>query len=261
MKVRIISALIAILVAIPFVYFGGNIFALGMGVVAIQGFREVLALNKTHGKIPFVPSFIALLSMLLIVYTDYIGIALSSDLKTILLFCFIGLLIPTVIYKNNKYSMQDAFNLIGMVLFLGFAFSSFVNIRAQGLNIFLYLVSIPIFTDTFAYFVGRKIGKHKMGVISPNKSWEGFISGLVFGTILPCIFYKFVIGSLSIKLIIMTTILSCLGQLGDLVFSKLKRENDIKDYSNIMPGHGGALDRLDSTITIFMAYLLLSTLL
>lgn len=62
-------------------------------------------------------------------------------------------------------------------------------------------------------------------------------------------------------IILITFILTIMDQLGDLIFSKLKRENNIKDYSNIMPGHGGALDRLDSTLVIFLTYVVLSLIL
>ena len=81
------------------------------------------------------------------------------------------------------------------------------------------------------------------------------------GTIIPSIFYAFVVHNINIKIIIGTAILSTFGQIGDLFFSKIKRENAIKDFSKIMPGHGGILDRLDSTIIIFMAYLLLEGIL
>ena len=82
--------------------------------------------------------------------------------------------------------------------------------------------------------------------ISPNKSWEGAIAGLIGGSIVAIIVYTNLIGEFSIKLVFVTMILSMVGQLGDLVYSKIKRENDIKDFSNLMPGHGGILDRIDS---------------
>lgn len=113
-----------------------------------------------------------------------------------------------------------------------------------------------------AYFLGIRFGKHKMcPKISPKKSWEGAAAGLVFGTIIPCVVYFVIMHSFSFKIVLGTMILSTIGQFGDLIFSKIKRENGIKDFSNIMPGHGGALDRLDSTIVIFMTYILLSGLL
>ena len=93
--------------------------------------------------------------------------------------------------------------------------------------------------------------------ISPNKTWEGSIGGLICGSLVGAIIYKLFFGKITIKIIIITIILSIIGQIGDLVMSKIKRENEIKDFSNIMPGHGGILDRLDSSIFVFIAYMFL----
>ena len=96
--------------------------------------------------------------------------------------------------------------------------------------------------------------------ISPNKTWEGSIGGLLAGSLISLIFYNFLISSIDIKLVIITIILSIVGQIGDLIMSKIKRENGIKDFSNILPGHGGILDRLDSSIFVVLAYALMMSL-
>lgn len=115
-------------------------------------------------------------------------------------------------------------------------------------------------TDTFAMVIGCLIGKHKLiPDVSPKKSVEGSVAGSVVGTIIASIYYYNIItNNINIfVLIIMTLFLSVLGQLGDLFFSKIKRENGIKDFSNIMPGHGGILDRFDSLTFILYGYIII----
>ena len=118
--------------------------------------------------------------------------------------------------------------------------------------IFMTLIVIMI-CDTFAYFVGRKIGKRKLyPVVSPNKSVEGGLGGLV-GSVVAILFVKFtflpILGFIDAVLI--GLLLGVMGQLGDLFESLLKRACQVKDSGNIIPGHGGMLDRLDSLLFAF----------
>ncbi|MDR1805239.1 MAG: phosphatidate cytidylyltransferase [Clostridium sp.] len=116
-------------------------------------------------------------------------------------------------------------------------------------------------TDIFAYLVGKATGgKHKMSPnVSPNKSWEGAIGGVVITALLNgalwFLFSKFEwFGGFEPPLyfvLLLSPVLSVLGILGDLTFSAIKRQSDIKDFGNLIPGHGGALDRFDSYLFVF----------
>lgn len=263
MKTRVISAIIAIIIAVPFVYFGGLLYAFGIGIISLLAIKEIFDLKKSHQPIPFWPTLLGIVGYFLIIYTNFNGENFKYGSTYMhIIFTIFALLIPTLLYKKDKYTTSDALYLIGSIIFLGFAFNSFILVREEGLLTFIYLVLIPIITDTAAMITGSKIGKHKMcPTISPKKTWEGTIGGLILGTIIPCVFYLIFIPGFSWKIIMVTFILSIIGQVGDLIFSKIKRENDIKDFSNLMPGHGGALDRLDSTIAIFMTYIFISFIL
>lgn len=106
--------------------------------------------------------------------------------------------------------------------------------------------------DAFAYLVGSRFGKHKMTPqVSPKKSWEGFFAGLIFSMLFWCLFPLIPGVSMSIvQALIFGAICGCLGVIGDLVESRIKRNSGFKDSGTIMPGHGGLLDRCDSQFLV-----------
>ena len=116
---------------------------------------------------------------------------------------------------------------------------------------YLLLLAIATFgSDTGAYFTGMAIGKHKsIPRLSPKKTIEGSIGGIILGSVLGLIFAYFT-GILAKHWIIVPAVIvmTLTGQIGDLIFSAIKRYFEVKDYSKLLPGHGGILDRFDSVI-------------
>lgn len=259
MKTRIISAIVALLIFIPIFIKGGMLFDVAVFVLAVLGLKEFLEVKKSKKEMPFFIEFISYISLGLIIFFNSSNNYLLSVDYRMVAGLFLTFLIPTVLYHDRSlYSINDAFYLIGGVFFLGFSFSLFTLLRNEGMEILLYLLLISIFTDTFAYFVGMLIGKNKLlEDISPKKTIEGMIGGTVLSVIIASNFYYTVIdSSLPLYIIIfMTTFLSIIGQFGDLVFSAIKRYYGKKDFSNIMPGHGGILDRLDSIVFVALGFM------
>ena len=132
------------------------------------------------------------------------------------------------------------------------------------LILLLYILIVTIGTDIFAYFTGYFIGKHKLcEKISPKKTIEGAVGGSMIGTVIATTFYLFVISS-NINIFLLggiTLLLTIIGQIGDLFFSSIKRYYEVKDFSKLIPGHGGVLDRLDSIIFVVLTYILFMNIL
>lgn len=263
MKKRVISAIIAIAIVIPLFIVGGILFKVGAAILAGMAYIETLSLKESHK--PY-PGFIKVLGFLCL------EMLVLSNLDAAYLFFIISIMvlvltIPTIFDKKDSYTTKEAIHLIGSIILLGIVFNLIIMVFDRNKWLFLYLVLIAILTDTFAMLIGRLIGKHKLiPDVSPNKTVEGSIFGSLVGTIIPIIFYYYVVPSNVsilndkigiIVLVVMTILLSIISQLGDLFFSKMKRENGIKDFSNIMPGHGGILDRLDSLSFVMLAYILI----
>ncbi len=258
MKKRILSAIVIFAIVIPLIYFGGKYFSLGIALTAMLSYKELLNLKCNKNKIPIliqIFGFIATVCLVLssIDYSYAFGLSYRLLIGMILLF-----MIPTLFYKNTSYNSKDALYMIGITTLIGLVFNCFVLIRAFSMWEFIYLLTITILTDTFAMIIGLLCGKHKLcPTISPKKSWEGSVGGSIIATIAACVFYNYLVNPLTIKIVIITLVLSIIGQLGDLVFSRIKRDNEIKDYSNLIPGHGGMLDRLDSIIFVVITYVLI----
>ena len=262
MKQRVISAIVAIIIVVPIVLYGGIPFYLGASVLGLIGFYEMLKARKIERDIPNIMKIVCMFAFIIIMMDNWGNKVLVFNSNDKLILSILLTVIPIVFFNKKKsYDINDALFMLGTIMFLGISFNHLVNIRVGSLYNFIYLVLITTMTDTFAYFTGRLIGKHKMcPSVSPNKTWEGFVGGLVFGTIISVVFYVCVFdftGSVFL-LVLVSMLLSVVGQIGDLVFSSIKRHYKIKDYGNIMPGHGGVLDRLDSLLFVILVFTYLS---
>lgn len=256
MKKRIITGIVLALIFVPLVFLGGLFFEIGVACLSVIAFNELFTLIEKNNKIPFLVKALSFLSVpILSICLD----ALLPCIGIIIMFLFI----PIIFFSEEEYNYDIALKLFGTVIFIGLLFYNLVYIRLSSFDEFIYLLLITIFTDTFALIGGKIFGKHKLNQrISPNKTIEGSLIGLIVGTIIPSIYYLYIVDqSMSIILIIiMTAIFSIVGQIGDLLFSAIKRNNKIKDFSNLFPGHGGVLDRFDSLLIVGVIYLIVKIL-
>ncbi len=260
MKTRIISALVMLIITIPILFLGGIPFKLFAVFLGLCSLYELLKTRETKKKFPLSIKIFSYIILAIIIYfsnTNSINYHINY-IYIVSAFCLI--LLPIIfINDNEKYNIDDALFLIGSMVFLGIVFNSFIIIRQTSFNNFIYLLLITIFTDTFALISGKLIGKNKLCErISPNKTIEGSIGGSIFGTLIATMYYLIVINSTAnvLLVLIFTLLFSIIGQFGDLFFSSIKRHYKVKDFSNIIPGHGGILDRLDSFIFVVILYVI-----
>ena len=262
MKKRVISAIILIAVLVPILIIGGIPFRVMVTVLALGGLYELFHIKSSKKSIPLLMKILAYLAVIVLCYNN-IG-ELTSDYtisyKLISLMIFVFLFPIVFIHNQDKYNVNDALFLVASVLFIGFSFNLVIIARNYDLKYIIYLLLITVITDTFALITGKLIGKHKLAPnISPNKTIEGSLGGSILGTFVASAYYLTVIdGGKSLLLVILITfVLSVIGQIGDLVFSAIKRYYKQKDFSDLIPGHGGILDRFDSLIFVVLAFILL----
>lgn len=189
-------------------------------------------------------------------FTDLIGGLLTFDktlpLLALTVFYFLFAVIA-ILYLNKSISLGGIFALCAFPYFLSYAFSmlSSIIVSDRGIYYLLLIVNFASVCDTGAYFVGSFFGKHKLCPnISPKKTVEGAIGGIVSSVIVSVIL-SFAFSSEHIIATLVLTIPLCIvGMLGDLFASAIKRSVGLKDYGNLIPGHGGILDRFDSMLLI-----------
>ena len=191
-------------------------------------------------------SFPLIILALYAVYNNVILILSLYIISAILIFEISNIL--KNIFKRNKINSFIFLNLFILYICL-FASQIYFFLSGESENkqtVFLFILSICIFTDIGGYIFGKTLKGKKITSISPNKTYAGMVGSFVCSLIISIIFISYF--NLSINLVFFTFLISLISQSGDLFISYLKRKADIKDTGNFLPGHGGLLDRMDGMI-------------
>lgn len=251
MKQRTQTAIIALIVFVPFLLYGKWPFVLFAYVLATIGIFELIRMNKAIKS--YVPSILAVVFLWIIlsphIKSDFPFVWITKP-EIIIIYVMI-LLFYTVLAKN-KFTFDDAGFILLSTIYVGMGFYFLIQTRMAGLEYILFVLFVIWGTDTGAYLFGRTFGKNKLWPkISPNKTIEGAIGGLIVAVIVGLSFH-FIhpFDNSLISILFISLMVSVVGQIGDLVASAFKRNYQVKDSGKLLPGHGGVLDRLDSLLFV-----------
>ncbi|MEK3886943.1 phosphatidate cytidylyltransferase [Bacillus sp. FSL K6-3431] len=259
MKQRIITAVVALAVFLPIVFWGGWAFVILAYAMATVGLYELFKMRKLSLKSGQGIISLVLLWVLLLPQNYFDTISIGGWTKMEVMTAAVLLFLSYSVAVKNKFTFDDVATSLLSVLYIGLGFYFFIVTREAGILYLLYALIVVWVTDSGAYFIGRAVGKRKLWPeISPNKTVEGFIGGIVSALAVAVLFSIFTTIDIPfLKLMIITIILSIFGQIGDLAESALKRHYGVKDSGNLMPGHGGILDRCDSWLFVLPLFQLL----
>ncbi|GGB30587.1 phosphatidate cytidylyltransferase [Virgibacillus dakarensis] len=251
MKQRILTAIFALIIFVPFVLYGNLPFTLFVYLLATIGLLELIQMRKReHYGAPAILAIIYVWTILWEYENDSIPlIGLDKTEVTVL---FVVLLLTYIVFIKNKFNFDDAGFLLLSAIYIGMGFFSMIVARGDGPNYIFYVLLVIWATDTGAYFIGKAFGKNKLWPkISPNKTIEGALGGVILACAVGVSFqlaapFPYTMGAM----IGITILVSVFGQIGDLVESAFKRHYGVKDSGKLLPGHGGILDRLDSLLFV-----------
>ncbi len=243
---RVLVSMVLIPLALFALYYGGLPLVLALYAVASIGSLEyILMMRKAGINISYLWVYLCSLSYLALVYLPGYDLPI---LWLMMLVMFIEVLFSWNVVSSVTRLFATLFGLVYTALFpalivrIGFLYANE--------KILLALILMIWIVDTVAYFIGMKFGrKRNVTAISPRKSLEGFIAGIVAPWVIVIILSLFKVGFLPFTYLALIAVAAgVFGQLGDLAESMLKRFCEVKDSSNLIPGHGGILDRSDSIL-------------
>lgn len=251
-NIRLRSSILLVLVTVPVVIFGGKLLAGVISLLSVFGMWEMMRMVKAEKLLLGRIGCLAVIGQ---------GVLLYLEKTEFLLPFFVGyllLIMAVYVFSFLKYRAEQVLYAFFGLFYVGLMLSYVYQVRE--LSNGAYLVWLIFFgawgSDSCAYCTGILIGKHKAAPeLSPKKTWEGCIGG-VAGAALLSVLYGIVLNKIfqqQASVVLYALIGSCaavISQVGDLAASALKRNNNIKDYSNLIPGHGGILDRFDSIIFV-----------
>ena len=259
MKQRTISAIILLIILISALVISSSLFGILMAIFAVIGFNELFQVKFKDEK-RLMP--VKILGMLLVLFICFNNLFYKVDINVCILLPLFVLTLPIIFYEDNKlYNISDALYVLGSVYFLGLSFGMIILMRNENIAKCIFIFIISFIADTYAYIGGSLIGRNHFSKISPAKTIEGSFIGALVATVVGSVYYFNVVGGVTIyEAIMLCLFLSIISELGDLLFSSIKRQFLVKDYSNLIPGHGGILDRFDSVIYVSLALSLIFSL-
>jgi len=246
---RTLSGLLYILLLVSATLFSEHSFSLLFGIfmlITVSEFCKLIHLKQN------LPILLALGSYIIFVFFNKNNFTTDILLNLAALFVSVNLIVDLFIEKPSLKSDRNSkyVNLFGYIILPFVLLMKIPNIGPHfNPKIIIGIFILIWVNDTFAYIVGKSIGKHKLFErISPKKTIEGFIGGLVFTMIGSYILSMYFTFFSPVVWVCTGLIVGFFGTIGDLIESKFKRTAGVKDSGKIMPGHGGILDRLDSVI-------------
>ena len=251
-KTRLISSIVLLVIMLVFVITGGNLLLAGTAFLSVVACMEFMRMAKIHKTPLAVLGYTSVILLYLLLFADRMN-------KLVPLCVFLLLAIMAVyVVAFPRYRVEQILYLFFGFFYAGLMISYIYQIRMLPGGAFsVWLVFIAAWgSDVCAYCAGMLFGKHKaFPILSPKKTWEGCIGGVV-GAAAIAVLYGILMNycfNQSVSLLSYAIVCACgavISQIGDLAASAMKRNNEIKDYGKLIPGHGGVLDRYDSVIFV-----------
>ena len=251
------GAALVIIIAALFIFSDTLIFPIVLGFCSIMGVNEMLGCIGARKNIIISACMYALALAATVLACTIHSHSLFITVYAATLFMLLLVVFGCSVFSHGAIPFEKSCIAFTTCAFVATGFMSLVMLRDLEIGKFIFLLAFvgPWFTDTFAYFTGYFFGKHKLiPDVSPKKTIEGSVGGTLF-CIIGCAIYGYIIKANFLSDIppvwafaILGFILAIVSQVGDLIFSLIKRKYNIKDYGFIFPGHGGVLDRFDSII-------------
>lgn len=250
-KQRLLSGIVLVILAVVILYLGGYVTGAAVLLLSIGAMFELLRIYKQHNTVLGFAGYGSVIAYYMLLF---------FGLREYILFMFIAAILVILgiyVFAYPKYTDKDI-----MAVVFGFFYTTFmlsyvyeIRILSHGGILVIMIFICSWVNDTLAYCAGVTMGKHKMSPkLSPKKSIEGLIGGLLGAAIVGGVYgyffdkYVYAIDNSIVAFAIIGFLGAVVAVIGDLTASAIKRNNDIKDYSNLIPGHGGILDRFDSII-------------
>lgn len=247
---RLISGIILVIIALVTIILGKDVLLVTVVAISVIGFYELAKVYGLQWKLPGICGYIATIGYYALIRMDY------KEYIIVFFIAYLIVLMGTYVFTFPKFKAEDVmvcfFGMFYVILMLSYIYQ--VRMMQDGAYIVWLIFLCSWGCDTCAYLVGVMFGKHKMApVLSPKKSIEGGIGGVAGAALLGFIYAtifkdKITIDNANIIFPIVCAVGGIISQIGDLTASGIKRNHYIKDYSRLIPGHGGILDRFDSVI-------------